>query len=135
MIRLCMKPGGSDDKLLIESLPGERKENTIIQNKPTCSWGSFAWGLCGTGWVGRQEGTGSCGGGVWSCLQSVVNAGLCAVSEWGRLGWLLSELQAPFRLLQGASRDSLPWWKQKKKTREKSRSCGSDYLLYQRHGI
>lgn len=38
MIWLYMKPGGSDDKLLIECLPGEMKENIIVQNKTMCSW-------------------------------------------------------------------------------------------------
>lgn len=62
MIWLCMKPGGSDDKLLIESLPGERKENTIVQNKPTCSWGSFPWAQGAQGGWDARRGQGTGGG-------------------------------------------------------------------------
>lgn len=43
--------GGSDDKLPIEPLPGERREDTFVQSTPRVAGGFVA-----------QEGTGSCGG-------------------------------------------------------------------------
>lgn len=60
MMRLCMKPGRSDDKLLTESLPAERKENTVVQSKPACSGAvpcpGGPWGSRGAG-----SGSGVCG--------------------------------------------------------------------------
>lgn len=85
----CTKPGGSDDKLWMESLPGGSKENPIIHNNPTCSWCSFL--LCGTGggMLGGDRAASSagvcwalhsCGWGVsarlWvSCRHSVLSQG------------------------------------------------------------
>lgn len=57
MMGFCMKPGGSDDKLWMESLPGGSEENTIIENNPHAP-GVLSVGLCGSG-AGCWEETGA----------------------------------------------------------------------------
>jgi len=62
MIQLCVKPGGSDDKLLIESLPGGRKENTIIQDQTMCSWALLPGGCVAQGGWDAGRGRAAAGG-------------------------------------------------------------------------
>lgn len=78
-----MKPGGSDDKLWMESLPGGSEKPTIIHNNPTCSRvPSALWGPCGTG------------GGDRELPSALVCAGLCTGLDGG-VSRTLGELQHP----------------------------------------
>lgn len=101
-----MKPGGSDDKLWMESLPGGSEKPTIIHNNPTCSRvPSALWGPCGTG------------GGDRELPSALVCAGLCTGLDGG-VSRTLGELQTPCGVPgvpctlccpAGLGTSSLPW--------------------------